>query len=141
MSAKSEYATLSLEIHELTKHPTKIKSLSRKPNFLIASCSDIWKSMRALSGNRKMDIHTKLMKKYKSVPTIWFLIILVLNIALIIFVCEHYIESLQLPWWGVLLACAIAIFFTLPIGIINATTNQVSVYYPRDSGFTFHILS
>ena len=66
------------------------------------------------------------MRKYKSVPMWWFLIILVVNIALVIFTCEYYIESLQLPWWGVLLACAIAILFTLPIGIIVATTNQVS---------------
>ncbi|KAK4273864.1 hypothetical protein QN277_017176 [Acacia crassicarpa] len=87
--------------------------------------SDIWKqSRRAFTGARKMDIHTRLMKRYRPVPTWWFLIILVLNIALIIYACEHYNESLQLPWWGVLLACGIAIFFTLPIGVINATTNQ-----------------
>lgn len=72
-----------------------------------------------------MDIHTKLMQAYKQVPTWWFLIILVLNIALSVFACQYYKASLQLPWWGVLLACAIAIFFTLPIGIIVATTNQV----------------
>lgn len=66
------------------------------------------------------------MQKYKSVPMWWFWVILVVNIALIIFACQYYNESLQLPWWGVLLACGIAVFFTLPIGIINATTNQVS---------------
>jgi len=68
------------------------------------------------------------MRVYKSVPMWWFLVILVANIALIMFACEYYNESLQLPWWGVLLACAIAIFFTLPIGIITATTNQVNIY-------------
>ncbi|VAI69175.1 unnamed protein product [Triticum turgidum subsp. durum] len=46
------------------------------------------------------------------------------SIAATVFACEYYIEQLQLPWWGVLLACAIAFFFTLPIGIITATTNQ-----------------
>lgn len=66
------------------------------------------------------------MKKYKSVPTSWFLGILVVNIALILFACQYYNESLQLPWWGVLLACAIAILYTVPIGIITATTNQVT---------------
>jgi hypothetical protein len=81
----------------------------------------------AFGGRTKIDIHTKLMKKYKSVPTWWFIVILVLNIALIMFTCQYYNESLQLPWWGVLLACAIAIFFTLPIGIITATTNQVDI--------------
>lgn len=81
----------------------------------------------AFGGKKKEDIHTRLMKNYKSVPTWWFLIILVANIGLIILACEYYNESLQLPWWGVLLACALAIGFTLPIGVINATTNQVMI--------------
>lgn len=42
-----------------------------------------------------------------------------------IYACEGFDKQLQLPWWGILLACAIALFFTLPIGIIQATTNQV----------------
>lgn len=87
--------------------------------------SDIWKQSRsAFVGKKKMDIHTRLMKKYKAVPTWWFLVILAFTISATVFACEYY-ESLQLPWWGVLLACAIAFIFTLPIGIIVATTNQV----------------
>ncbi|WVZ82794.1 hypothetical protein U9M48_030018 [Paspalum notatum var. saurae] len=62
--------------------------------------------------------------RYKQVPEWWFISILIATIAITIFSCEYYIEQLQLPWWGVLLACAIAFFFTLPIGIITATTNQ-----------------
>ncbi|XWS38018.1 hypothetical protein CRYUN_Cryun19dG0094500 [Craigia yunnanensis] len=90
-----------------------------------ATWRDLWgQTKNAFKGNKKMDIHTKLMKKYKSVPTWWFVVILVLNIALVLFTCEYYNESLQLPWWGVVLACAIAFFFTLPIGIIAATINQ-----------------
>ncbi|KAK6936646.1 Oligopeptide transporter, OPT superfamily [Dillenia turbinata] len=85
---------------------------------------DIMELSRAAFREKKMDIHTRLMKNYKQVPMWWFLVILVLNIAAILFACWHYNEVLQLPWWGVLLACGIAIFFTLPIGIIYATTNQ-----------------
>lgn len=55
----------------------------------------------------------------------WFTIVLVVNMALILFICQHYLETLQLTWWGVLLAFVIAFGFTLPIGIIVATTNQV----------------
>ncbi|KAJ7959383.1 Oligopeptide transporter like [Quillaja saponaria] len=94
-------------------------------HVLLFNGRDIWKQTKRAFGNSKtMDIHTRLMKRYKSVPMWWFLVILVVNIAAIIFACEYYNESLQLPWWGVLLACAISIFFTLPIGIIQATTNQ-----------------
>ncbi|KAI4307065.1 hypothetical protein L6164_030295 [Bauhinia variegata] len=84
----------------------------------------VMQSKRAFGSSRRLDRHTKLMQKYKSVPGWWFLVILVGNITLIIFACEYYNDSLQLRWWGVLLACAISVLFTLPIGIIAATTNQ-----------------
>ncbi|KAK7317104.1 hypothetical protein RJT34_01060 [Clitoria ternatea] len=86
---------------------------------------EIWvRSKRTFGDSEKIDIHTRLMRRYRSVPLWWFHIILVVNLALSIFTFEYYNESLQLPWWGVLLACAISMFFTLPIGIIAATTNQ-----------------
>ncbi|CAN6564707.1 unnamed protein product [Malus baccata var. baccata] len=90
-------------------------------HVLLFNARDIGNAFRR---QKKLDIHARLMKKYKSVPTWWFLGILVVNIALILFACQYYNESLQLPWWGVLLACAIAILYTVPIGIITATTNQ-----------------
>lgn len=80
----------------------------------------------AFKENTKVDIHTRLMMAYEQIPMWWFHVILVVNIVLIIFVCEYYKYELQLRWWGVLLACAIAITYTLPIGIIYATTNQVT---------------
>ncbi|TQD73034.1 hypothetical protein C1H46_041432 [Malus baccata] len=85
---------------------------------------EIWEQSKASFKEKKMDIHTRLMQRYNQVPEWWFVIILLVNIAVTIFSCQYYIEQLQLPWWGVLLACAIAIVFTLPIGIITAITNQ-----------------
>ncbi|KAK1382283.1 Oligopeptide transporter 7 [Heracleum sosnowskyi] len=85
---------------------------------------EIWEQSKSSFKGKKMDIHTRLMSKYKQVPEWWFSCILVANIALAIFACEYYNDQLQLPWWGVLLACVIAFFFTLPIGIITAITNQ-----------------
>ena len=74
---------------------------------------------------KQMDIHTRLISKYKQVPEWWFVCIPLTSISTTIFTCEFYDDQLQLPSWGVLLGCAIAIFFTLPIGIIAATTNQL----------------
>jgi hypothetical protein len=88
---------------------------------------EILQLSRSAFQGKSVDIHTKLMRRYKQVPEWWFICILVVNIAVTVFACEYYIEQLQLPWWGVLLACAIAFFFTLPIGIITATTNQVRI--------------
>lgn len=64
-------------------------------------------------------------RNYKTVPQWWFHLMLVLVLALSVFTCEGFGGQLQLPWWGLLLACAIALTFTLPIGIITATTNMV----------------
>lgn len=86
---------------------------------------EILEQSRASFKDKGMDIHTRLMRRYKQVPEWWFVCILLVNIAATVFACEYYNEQLQLPWWGVLLACVIAITFTLPIGIITAITNQV----------------
>ncbi|KAI3904628.1 hypothetical protein MKW98_014808 [Papaver atlanticum] len=85
---------------------------------------EIWEQSRSAFKDKKKDIHTRLMSKYKQVPEWWFVCILLATIAVTVFACEFYNEQLQLPWWGVLFACALAIFFTLPIGILTATTNQ-----------------
>ncbi|WOG88124.1 hypothetical protein DCAR_0207358 [Daucus carota subsp. sativus] len=85
---------------------------------------ELWEQSKSSFNEKKMDVHTRLMRKYKQVPEWWFLCILVANVALTIFACEYYNDQLQLPWWGVLLACTMAFFFTLPIGIITAITNQ-----------------
>lgn len=94
-------------------------------NFNLIMFRDIWQQSTSAFKDKKMDVHTKLMRKYKQVPEFWFTCILVVNIAATVFICEYYKKQLQLPWWGVLLACGLAFFFTLPIGVITATTNQV----------------
>ncbi|XP_020585185.1 oligopeptide transporter 7-like [Phalaenopsis equestris] len=93
-------------------------------HVLLFHGSEIWQMSKSAFKDKKMDVHTRLMRRYKQVPEWWFICMLVINITLTIFVCEYYSDQLQLPWWGVLLACAIAMFFTLPIGVITATTNQ-----------------
>jgi len=66
-------------------------------------------------------------RNYKEVPQWWFSSILVIMVALALLACEGFDKQLQLPWWGIMLACGIALFFTLPIGIIQATTNMVCI--------------
>ncbi|XP_068635317.1 oligopeptide transporter 7-like [Aristolochia californica] len=85
---------------------------------------EIWLLSKSTFHEKTMDVHSRLMRKYKQVPEWWFLCILMVSIATAVFACEYYNDQLQLPWWGVLMACGLAFFFTLPIGIITATTNQ-----------------
>ncbi|KAK9156370.1 hypothetical protein Sjap_003850 [Stephania japonica] len=51
-------------------------------------------------------------------------IILAVAFVLSVIACEGLDKQLQLPYWGIILAMALAFIFTLPIGIITATTNQ-----------------
>ncbi|KAK6124758.1 hypothetical protein DH2020_041492 [Rehmannia glutinosa] len=90
--------------------------------------SDIWKQSRSAVKNVKLDVHVKLMKSYKQVPQWWYLVLLVGSIALSLMMSFVWKEDVQLPWWGMLFAFVLAWVVTLPIGVIQATTNQQPGY-------------
>ncbi|KAL3627276.1 Oligopeptide transporter 3 [Castilleja foliolosa] len=90
--------------------------------------SDIWKQSKSAVKNVKLDIHAKLMKSYKQVPGWWFLVLLAASIALSILMSFVWKDDVQLPWWGMLFAFGLAWIVTLPIGVIQATTNQQPGY-------------
>uniref|UniRef100_A0A803MC92 Oligopeptide transporter 4 n=2 Tax=Chenopodium quinoa TaxID=63459 RepID=A0A803MC92_CHEQI len=72
----------------------------------------------------KEDIHTRLMKKYKDVPSSWFYLLLGLTVAISFLLSIFLKDQVQIPWWALLFACGLAFIFTLPISIITATTNM-----------------
>ncbi|XVE87632.1 hypothetical protein DITRI_Ditri19aG0003300 [Diplodiscus trichospermus] len=90
--------------------------------------SDILKQSRSAIKNVKLDIHAKLMKRYKQVPEWWFYILLIGSIVLSLLMSFVWKEEVQLPWWGMLFAFGLAWVVTLPIGVIQATTNQQPGY-------------
>ncbi|KAF9547798.1 hypothetical protein EC957_007744 [Mortierella hygrophila] len=76
-----------------------------------------WKSARL----ENEDIHSRLMRVYPEVPDWWYLSLFIISLALSFVACIVYD---YMPWWAVFLAMAIAIFFVLPVGIVQAVTNQ-----------------
>ncbi|XP_058115448.1 oligopeptide transporter 3-like isoform X2 [Magnolia sinica] len=88
--------------------------------------SDIWRQSKSAMNSAKMDIHARLMKNYKEVPQWWFLILLVGSVALSLLMSFVWKKDVQLPWWGMLFAFGLAWIITLPIGVIQATTNQLA---------------
>ncbi|KAJ6751834.1 hypothetical protein OIU85_002268 [Salix viminalis] len=85
----------------------------------------MWKKTTTAVKDEFSDVHTRIMKKnYAVVPQWWFTVILVISVALSLVALEGFDHQLQLPWWGLLLACFIALIFTLPVGVIQATTNM-----------------
>ena len=93
------------------------------------TCREIMERYRA-SFNVTEDIHTKLMKRYKDIPSWWFYLLLVVTLVVSLALCIFLKDQVQMPWWGLLFAVALAFGFTLPVSIITATTNQV-----RDCNF------
>ncbi|XP_078177713.1 oligopeptide transporter 3-like [Carex rostrata] len=93
-------------------------------HVLLFNGSDIWRQSRSAMNTMKVDIHTRLMRNYKQVPQWWFLILLVGSAVLALIVSFVWKEEVQLPWWGMLFAFALAWIVTLPVGVIQATTNQ-----------------
>ncbi|KAF7791994.1 hypothetical protein EIP86_003021 [Pleurotus ostreatoroseus] len=68
------------------------------------------------------DIHARLMSKYTQVPDSWYGVIFV---SMFIFGCisiEHW--HTQMPIWAFILALVIAFVYIIPIGMIQAITNQ-----------------
>ncbi|XP_030459049.2 oligopeptide transporter 4 [Syzygium oleosum] len=84
---------------------------------------EIYERYRA-SHKGKADIHTKLMRRYKDIPSWWFPLLLVVSLVVSLALCIFLNDQVQMPWWGLLFASALAFVFTLPISIITATTNQ-----------------
>ncbi|KAJ6446569.1 small oligopeptide transporter, OPT family [Purpureocillium lavendulum] len=81
----------------------------------------IWRQYRN-STKEKPDIHMKLMKKYKEAPTLWYMSLFALMLLIGMYTVVAY--PTQLSWWAFLLAVAISFGFSLPIGIIEAVTNN-----------------
>lgn len=84
---------------------------------------EIYARFRA-SYKGKEDIHTRLMRRYKDIPHWWFYLMLVVTLVVSLALCTFLKDQVQMPWWGLLFAGAMAFVFTLPISIITATTNQ-----------------
>jgi OPT family small oligopeptide transporter len=72
--------------------------------------------------SEQSDVHARLMAKYPQVPDWWYAVIF---IAMFIFgvVCIEVYHT-NMPVWGFVLALLISFVYVVPIGIIQAITNQ-----------------
>ncbi|KAK3007952.1 hypothetical protein RJ639_013365 [Escallonia herrerae] len=121
-----EYSKINLSIFFAFSYGLSFATLAATISHVVLFHGrTIWQQTRASFQDKFGDVHTRMMKKnYDVVPQWWFYTILALVIGLALLACEGFGRQLQLPYWGVLLAIALAFLFTLPIGVITATTNQ-----------------
>jgi OPT family small oligopeptide transporter len=83
---------------------------------------NFYKGLRHGKGNYEgaMDVHSRLMSKYKEVPDWWFLLILLG--AIIVSVVFLKIFPLDTPVWLVFLMIGINLVFAVPLSFLSATT-------------------
>ncbi|KAF4625469.1 hypothetical protein G7Y89_g12699 [Cudoniella acicularis] len=83
---------------------------------------NFYKGLRHGRGNYEgaMDIHSRLMSKYKEVPDWWFLLILLSAIVVSIVFLEIF--PLNTPVWLTFLLIIINLIFAVPLSFLSATT-------------------
>ncbi|PPQ95763.1 LOW QUALITY PROTEIN: hypothetical protein CVT26_015850 [Gymnopilus dilepis] len=81
----------------------------------------IWVQARR-SLHEQPDIHARLMSRYEQVPEWWYMIIFLSMFAIGIVSIEVW--PTQMPVWAFILALVIAFTYVIPIGMIQAITNQ-----------------
>ncbi|KJZ69609.1 hypothetical protein HIM_10997 [Hirsutella minnesotensis 3608] len=83
--------------------------------------SDVWNRARD-SRYEEPDVHLKLMRKYKEAPEWWFLAIFGCSFAFGMIASQVW--KTHLPWWAYIICILIGVVLFIPIGMIQAITNQ-----------------
>ncbi|KAH7146222.1 OPT family small oligopeptide transporter [Dactylonectria macrodidyma] len=74
------------------------------------------------AAHEEADVHLKLMRRYKEAPEWWFASIFAVSCAFGMIASQVW--ETHLTWWAYILCIFIGVFFILPVGIIQAITNQ-----------------
>ncbi len=89
-------------------------------HVLLFHGEEIWVRAKAVKGSLD-DNHMKMMRKYKLVPDWWYGVLLLIMIAFsFATVCGW---PTNLSWWALIIVLLISLVWTIPIGIVYATTN------------------
>ncbi|KAL2276644.1 hypothetical protein FJTKL_00797 [Diaporthe vaccinii] len=83
--------------------------------------ADIWN--RAKSAKyEEPDVHLKLMRRYKEAPEWWFLA--TFAVAFAFAMISSQVWDTHLTWWALIISILIGVFFTIPVGMLYAITNN-----------------
>ncbi|KAJ5765813.1 Sexual differentiation process protein isp4 [Penicillium odoratum] len=83
--------------------------------------AEIWNRIRHINDDQE-DVHNRLMSRFKPVPFWWYVIVMVVMLAMALGIVLGY--DTRLTWWAFLLAIFISVIWTLPIGLVGAMTNM-----------------
>lgn len=81
---------------------------------------EIWTQWK-LARSQEDDVHMRLMKKYRDAPDWWYIVLFVIMLGLSFAVVCAW--DTNFPWWAYVICMLIPLFWTVPIGIVQAITN------------------
>ena len=81
---------------------------------------EVWMRAKMALGEEP-DVHTKMMRKFPEVPSWWYGLVGLSCFGLCLVTC--LVWDTKLTWWALIIALLIAMFFAVPIGMVQATTN------------------
>lgn len=90
----------------------------------------------------KTDVHGRLMRKYKKVPTSWYFMLLAATLSCTII--TSYIgvnEFMRLPPLYVILATLLAVALTVPDMVLLASTGQVKLLMNQEHLIQYFVYS
>ncbi|GAA5917002.1 hypothetical protein JCM6882_001299 [Rhodosporidiobolus microsporus] len=124
-TAYHEYSPLFLPITYATTYGLAFMlSTSAIVHTALYHGKNIW--MRVMRAQKSEDVHMKLMKNYPEVPDWWYLITLVVSLALTIVAVACW--DTQMPVWAVIVSILLALVYLIPGGFIYAmTSTQITI--------------
>ncbi|XBH92854.1 hypothetical protein VPH35_083897 [Triticum aestivum] len=98
-------------------------------NIVLSHGRSFWNQLSQSTEERGCsDIHMQMMNKYRSIPMWWFILLTISMIGLAVFTCEGFGNELQLPYWGVMLACLLVLTLVPPLAALRATQPPLSLF-------------
>ncbi|KAF8556645.1 OPT oligopeptide transporter [Imleria badia] len=122
LTAYQEYSPLFLSMTFAISYGLSFASITATlMHAFLFFRKQIWAQSRR-SMREQPDIHARLMSKYKQVPEWWYGSIFVSMFIFGIIVIKVW--HTEFPVWAFCLSLAISFFYVIPIGMIQAITNQ-----------------
>ncbi|KAH7920260.1 OPT oligopeptide transporter [Leucogyrophana mollusca] len=81
----------------------------------------IWAQLHK-SMHEQADVHARLMARYPQVPEWWYAVVFIVTLVLGVVCIEVW--PTEFPVWGLLVSVLVAFLYMIPIGMVQAVTNQ-----------------
>ncbi|KAG9002079.1 hypothetical protein FRB93_011852 [Tulasnella sp. JGI-2019a] len=122
MEGYKQYSPLFLStVYALSYGPSFASITATAVHAFLYFRKQIWTQAR-LSLSEQPDIHARLMSNYKEVPEWWYGIVFITQFALAVIALQVW--HTQFPIYAFVVALLVAFVYSIPIGMLQAITNQ-----------------